>query len=315
MDLPQVDLTDAQRRTLERLIGTGERPAYEDDLAEHLRGRMEAAIGERTTPGGVWIGKRRLTEFGQCEGLLAADLLEEMPPFEHDERSAIGAVVHRAIQADIEVGAVDREDAPEAVCALAVEKLLADASKRSFAEFWTAADEASRERVLGEASGLLARFRATFPPLRAYRSALTPSAEFRVKADLREGVVSMSGYVDLAIGRPEKGRATRLLVDHKTGAAHQEQVEEMRYYALVHTLQHAVPPYRIASFFVGSGEWQAEDVSYEVLEHAADRVAATARRAIDLLEGDGAGPLNPGPWCGWCPRADGCPARAAADTA
>ena len=308
-------LTDAQRRTYERLIGTEARPGYEAELAGDLRERMERAIGERTTPGGVWIGKRRLTAHGQCEGLLAADVLEELPPFVHNEKSALGAVLHRAIQAEVEVGSAKRDDDALAVCALAVEKLLADAKQEAFTDYWSELGAAARDALLADAARLLGSFRATFPPLRELRRELTPSAELRVKADLRDGAVQLSGYVDLALGKPEKGHATRLLVDHKTGGAHPEHAEEMRYYALVHTLQHGVPPYRIASFFVESGEWQAEDVDYEVLEHAADRVATAARRAVDLLEGDEAGPLRAGPWCSWCPRAPGCPARAAAASA
>lgn len=311
LDLNGLDLSAQQLRTLERLIGLEERPQHTSELRDELRARMEAAIGDRTTPGGVWIGKTRVSEHARCEGLLAADVLEEGAPFVHDRRSATGKLAHRAIQADVEVGGTKRVDEPHEVAELAVRKLLEADRESEFRDFWEGTEEGERREIVADAARLLARFREVFPPLRDLRRELQPAAEFRVKTQLSDGVVLLSGYVDLSLGRPEKGRASRLFVDHKTGGAYPEHAEDLRYYALVHTLQHGAPPYRLASFFAESGEWQAEDVDVNVLEHAADRTAAAAKRAIDFLEGDEATELNPGPWCGWCPRARSCPESAA----
>lgn len=320
--ISSVNLSPEQERTYRLLIGVGERPGYDSGLAEDLRSRMEAAVGERTTPGGVWIGKRRVSEWAQCEGLLAADVLEEMPEFAHDEKSALGKIFHRAVQADVELVGKARGDGSEGhMCRYAIRRLAArredpdDPEKfdDAFALFWNALDEPTQERILGEAVQMLATFRRVFPPMADLRADHIPSAEFRMRAQLLEGVVTMSGRVDLALGRPVDGKATRLLIDHKTGGAFPEHAEELRFYALMHTLQRGAPPYRIASYFATSGEWQAEDIEYEILEHVADRAATAARRAIDFLEGDPPEDLKSGPWCGWCPRASGCPARIAAD--
>ncbi len=81
----------------------------------------------------------------------------------------------------------------------------------------------------------------------------------------------------------------------------------MRFYALLMTLRFGVPPYRVASFFLESGAWQAEDVTEEALMHAADRVVAAARTAAALANGREPS-LSAGPYCGWCPRAAVCPA-------
>ena len=67
------------------------------------------------------------------------------------------------------------------------------------------------------------------------------------------------------------------------------------------TLRFGVPPYRVASLFLDSGEWQAEDVTEETLFHAADRVVAAARAAAALMNGREA-VLTAGVYCGWCPR-------------
>ena len=74
------------------------------------------------------------------------------------------------------------------------------------------------------------------------------------------------------------------MVDLKTGSAYPEFAEDMRFYALVMTLRFGVPPYRAASLFLESGTWQAEDVTEEILQHAADRVIAAARAAAALVE-------------------------------
>ena len=62
----------------------------------------------------------------------------------------------------------------------------------------------------------------------------------------------------------------------------------------------------MASLFLESGEWQAEDVGEVALQHAADRVIAAARAAAALWNGREP-ELTPGVYCGWCPRAEACP--------
>jgi len=80
----------------------------------------------------------------------------------------------------------------------------------------------------------------------------------------------------------------------------------MRFYALLLTLRFGVPPYRVASLFLESGQWQSEDVTEELLQHAADRAIAAARSAAALLNGRAA-VLTPGVYCAWCPRSSVCP--------
>jgi len=105
--------------------------------------------------------------------------------------------------------------------------------------------------------------------------------------------------------RLEPNRATRLVVDLKTGSAYPEFAEDMRFYALVMTLRFGVPPYRAASLFLESGTWQAEDVTEELLQHAADRAISAARAAAALSNGRDPA-LTPGVYCSWCPQAATC---------
>jgi len=146
-----------------------------------------------------------------------------------------------------------------------------------------------------------------------------PLPELRVAAEVAHGRVVLSGKVDLVLIRPEPGsgraaRPLRLAVDLKTGSPRSQHAEDMRLYALLMALRYGVPPYRVATFFLESGEWQPEDVTEETLGRAIDRVVAAVRTALSLLGGAEAA-LHPGPYCGWCPRAPGCPAFAAARAA
>jgi hypothetical protein len=79
----------------------------------------------------------------------------------------------------------------------------------------------------------------------------------------------------------------------------------MRFYALLMTLRFGVPPYRVATLFLESGEWQSEDVNEELLVHAADRVISAARSAA-ALKGGRPPKLTGGRYCEWCPRGLSC---------
>ena len=297
-------LTDPQRRTLDRLIGTGERPVFATDLRQRLADRIESAVRELDLAEPLWFGKEALNQLARCEGRFAARLGGEDPPFEHSVTTAAGVLVHKAIEVD--VGA--REDLePHGIAVTAAERLC-DREER-FAEFWRGRPAAEQDELLMEVVRKVSLFQGSFPPLRELRREMAPITELGVKAQLSGGDLTLSGKIDLVLGVPDRlepCRATRLAVDLKTGGAWPEYAEDMRFYALLMTLRFGVPPYRVASLFLDSGEWQSEEVSEETLLHAADRVVAAARTAGALLGGREP-ELTPGSWCGWCPRAFTCP--------
>ena len=126
--------------------------------------------------------------------------------------------------------------------------------------------------------------------------------------DVEHILVKHAGPVTrVVLNRPEPSRSTRLLLDLKSGGAWPEHPEDMRLYALLYTLRFGVPPLRVATVFLSSGEWQAEEVSEDTLVHAADRVVRAARAAAELAEGREER-LTAGPYCSWCPRRSACPA-------
>lgn len=297
-------MTDPQRRTLEQLIGVGERPLFPADLRQRLVDRIEDAVRGLELREPLWLGKEKVTDHGRCEGKFQAAILGEGPPFQHSAKSAAGVLLHRAIE--VEVGSRVELD-PHAVAARAADRMVE--SEARFAEHWRTLSAAEQDEVLMDVVRRIVLFRASFPSLRDLRSDLAPITELPAKAELLGGTLTLSGRIDLVLGLPRKAeptRAMRLAIDLKTGGAYPEYAEDMRLYALLMTLRFGVPPYRVASLFLDSGEWQAEDVTEDTLFHAADRVVAAARAAAALAGGREA-ILLPGVYCGWCPRAETCP--------
>jgi hypothetical protein len=299
-----MQLTDPQRLTLERLIGTGERPVFSADLAQRLRDRIEEAARGLDLAEPLWLGKERLQDLQRCEGTLQSKLLGEAPPFSHSAASASGVLLHKAIE--VEVGArdgLDPHQAAQVAAARLVEK------EERFAEFWRERSAPEQDDLLMEVVRKLTLFQGSFPPLRDLRRELAPATELGVRAELLGGALVLSGKIDLLLGAPDRIeplRGTRLAIDLKTGSAYPEYVEDNRFYALLLTLRFGVPPYRVASLFLEGGTWQAEEVDEHVLGHAADRVIAVARTAAALRAGREAR-LTPGRWCAWCPRLSTCP--------
>jgi len=302
-----VELAPAQRRTLEGLIGTGERPIFPGDVVQRVRDRIEETARAFELAEPMWLGKSALNDLGRCPGLFDAVRSGERAPFAFSTKSAAGRLAHKAVE--LEVAGRD-ERAPHDLVEQAAERLHEDAA---FAAYWTELDGLHRDETLMDAAKTLELFRSTMPPLRLMRRELAPSTEWHVRAELLGGALVLTGQLDLVLGATaptEPARATRLAIDLKTGRAWPEHAEDMRFYALLLALRFGVPPYRVATLYLDSGEWQAEDVDAPVLERAADRVV-DAIRAAAAADAGRPPTLRPGPYCTWCPRALTCPSSAA----
>jgi RecB family exonuclease len=303
IDQPPSMLTPAQRRTLDQLIGRGPPPPQEPALGAQIRQDMEArmvagglgrAVAHRPDRAEVWLSKNRLNDRERCEGLFRVRLFGEAPPFQHTPRTAGGSLFHKAIEIDV---ITERRADPATICGRASERLAT--TDTSFGDYWSRTDPLVRAEVLADAAGRLSLFRDSFPPLQRRWS---PQPELRLRAVLAGGRVVLTGAPDLVLGRTR-----RLVVDFKSGGAWPEHPEDMRFYALLLLLRTGVAPYRVATFFLDSGEWQAEDVTDEILRRAADRVVDASTAALRLFGGR-APQLSPGRHCGWCPVRSDCPA-------
>jgi hypothetical protein len=301
-----VELSPPQRRTLERLIGQGERPLFSADVVSRLRDRIEEAVRAVELAEPLWLGKSSLNDLARCAGLFDAIRAGERGPFSFTPRFAAGRLAHKAVELEV-AGREDRD--PHGLVEEAAARLVDD---EAFRGFWDGLDGLRRDETLMDAAKTLELFRSTMPPLRRMRRELAPSTEWHVRVELLGGAVMLSGTMDLVLGSAspvEAGRATRLAIDLKTGRAWPEHAEDMRFYALLLALRFGVPPYRVATLYLESGEWQAEDVDERILDRAAERVIG-AVRAVAASEAGRALDLSPGHYCRWCPRSAVCPVSA-----
>lgn len=293
-----------QQRTLDGLMArTIERPVFADDVASRLRAHLGDALGGLSFPRPLWLNKHRLNHHAKCDGLFLAELLNEGPPFEHRFATAAGSLAHKAVEIDVPRR---RQDPVTELVARAADRVVA--GDPGFAAYWNGLDPVENSEICAEAVRLVEQFRMSFPPL---LPEWTPLVEFPIRQVF--GAMTLSGRVDIVLGSQDPDvsmRARRLAVDLKTGRAYPEFPEDMRLYALLLTLRTGVPPFRVASVFMDSGEWQAEDVTEQTLFHAANRVVEAATSASKLLARDER-QLRPGPYCRWCPRRRTCPALAA----
>lgn len=119
------------------------------------------------------------------------------------------------------------------------------------------------------------------------------------------------GKVDLALGRAAGDEARVLLVDLKTGRSHASHLDDLRFYALVQTLRVGVPPFRVASYYLDTATFHAEDVTADVLEIGVRRVVEGVRKMARLRGPAAVATLSPGPACGYCAAGADCVAAAA----
>ena len=108
------------------------------------------------------------------------------------------------------------------------------------------------------------------------------------------------GKVDLVLGVARGDEARSLIVDLKTGRSYPGHLDDLRFYALVQTLRIGVPPFRVASYYLDTATFHAEDVTAEMLAVAVRRTVDGAVKMARLLDPATPAALSPGPTCTWC---------------
>ena len=131
-------------------------------------------------------------------------------------------------------------------------------------------------------------------------------AESRLRADLNDDKIVLSGKVDLTVGRPEGLRAGKVLIDLKTGGFAPNHRDDLRFYALIEALRIGVPPRLLATYYLDGGRLQGETVNEALLGSALERVVDGADAAIALKHEGREPQLRAGPPCHWCPRRTDC---------
>jgi hypothetical protein len=299
-DGPADDHNPAQQEVLAALgARPHERPQFDPRLRDELRGQLEARlepVAARVPDGEVlWVSKHLLATVHGCEGLFLA---REAEDFAWTPQTARGTVSHKAIELSISW----RGD-PSAgeLVEEAIARLIASGDR--IADYLGGLAEGERAELHGESVERVAMFLECFPKLQAR---WRPVAESRLRADLNDDRIVLSGKVDLTVGRGEGTRAGKVLIDLKTGGYSPTHRDDLRFYALVETLRLGVPPRLLASYYLDGGRLQDEVVTDDVLQSALARAVDGADAAVALKHEGRTPQLKPGAPCRWCPARHTC---------
>lgn len=321
--------TEAQRRLLRDLVGWGApRPRVDVAAVAAWRERLDsaalehasacAALGPRD-PRPMTVTKTRLARM-VCDGLQLAPT-----PYAHTMANARGTLAHAAIEDDLAAGR--GRDVP-AVVDGTWQRLASDrpGDPASLSAWLNRRDEGERADLVDEVVTLVEGFREVWPDL---GGAVRLEVERRHDVGLAGGTVRLWGVPDLVVSSPRQDdRARTLVVDLKTGMPRpQQDRDELRFYALLHTLATGRPPFRWATLYVTEGRHEAEDLDAGLLDATVRRVVDAIVQAMRLLpfergrRADAAVP-EPGPdeglaivaggWCRDCRRAATCAVRSLA---
>jgi hypothetical protein len=293
-------LTPAQRRVTEELLALGQpRPRFDPPLAEDLRARLEASFEPHLEGLGaevLWISKSALAQVHACEAHYVAEL---GPLGGWNTATAEGEVTHRAIQLSV---ALDDTPPPHELVDHAISQLAADQAG-SLGAFLAALSVPARAELRALAANGVATFLECWPPL---PSTWWPRTELRVRAELCQGRVVLQGKIDLALGRAVGPEARCLFLDLKTGSRYAAHLDDLRFYALVQTLRIGVPPFRVASYYLDSASFHAEDVTSDTLEIALRRTMDGAAKMLELRSHQRAPEVTPCPRCRYCRARSTC---------
>jgi len=270
------------------------RPAFRETLADDLRRTLEAGVAgvaARLGPGGLTVRKADLAQVHTCE---THHLAESGVPFDWHARNARGVVAHKAIELSVSL-----QPSPPAseLVDLAVERLVEDDWDWGPGRWLSEAPGVEIAELRTFAADVVHKFQDEFPPLkRSWR----PRLESALAAVLCDGLVTLRGKVDLALGQAQGTEARVMIVDFKTGRPSATHVDDLRFYAVLETLRVGVPPFRVASWYLDAGHWHHEDVDEDVLFAAARRIVDGVVKLVELQVDRRAPQVSPGPACGYC---------------
>jgi hypothetical protein len=298
---PPGTLSPNQRRIhtdLLALDGSVPRPVFRDGLADDLRAGLERDLAPFVKDAAndvLFLSKFSLYEVHACEGLLKASAAE---PFDWSIPKLRGRIVHKAIEASI---LSPRAASPLDFVDHAIERVASDGDDA--ARFVRSLSVLDLAQLKGEANDAVVKFLTDWP---AIERTWTPRVESSVRAMLCDDRVSLRAKYDLAFGRPNGMEARVIIVDFKTGREYSHYVDDLRFYALVETLRNGVPPFRVASYYLETGEFFVETITEELLGVAVRRTVDGARAMLDIRAGRREPRLTPGGWCRFCPAQNEC---------
>ena len=280
-----------------------ERPTFAADLGAQLRAQLEDGLRPLIvvldTLGieKLWVSKHKVSSIHGCE---VRFLAEDDRGFEGwTVPMARGTIAHRAVELSMHVRG-------EPVPAALVDHTLASLTEgetNGLAGWLQSISEFERADLRGAAIDKVSAFLEMWPPL---DPRWRPRSESKARVDLLDDRITLQGKVDLTLGVAEGSRAGKVLIDLKTGGFSPVHVDDLRFYALVEAIKIGVPPRRVATHYLESGNLVPEDVSEAMLGSAAVRVIDAVNRWLELRAGRAVPLLKPSAACRWCPVLTDC---------
>ena len=297
--------TPAQHRVWTDLLGAGDRrsdrPRTDPGLGQALRSRVLAGLKPSLdeVPSGtrIWLNKTALSALS-CDGRF---LDHQRTPFNWSPSAVAGQLAHSAIAVDL---AGQRTRSVEQLVDFAWRSLAAGGS--SAGVYLERLDGPDADAVRAATAARCMAFRESFPALPAW---MHPRTEVAFTWRLSGGVV-IKGVPDLVIGRPDANRRLMQLIDLKTGARRDSHRHELRLYGLLATVKYGIAPFRLTTYYLDEADWDAEDVTGELLAETADMLVRDVSHAIRLTVTPPESSelsLRAGPACNWCSMAPKCP--------
>lgn len=288
-------LTPVQQRVLDQLRRDPEPLVFPEVFVDDLIARAREGFAELSTLLGgerLWVSKHFVSEVLGCEALhLAA------PPFEWSPITARGSITHKAVELFLNWRG---EPVPAEVVDEALARLTGQPS--SLGDWLARRTDADLAEVRAYAVERFTRFVQDFPPLDPRAEPITePGARWRANH-----CIELSGRADLVIGKPEGRVSKRLIVDFKTGTRSPQHRLDLRFYALIETLQRAVPPRKLVTFYFDEAEAEVEQVTEGILTAALDRTLNAVARHAELVASEREPVKRPSYACRWCPLLGEC---------
>lgn len=296
-----MELNPQQQDVLD-LLGApkSERPTFDAGLRHELRAELEEQLAPVVaalpdTDDSLFVSKHALASIHGCEAKYLAD---DEVPFAWSPPLAQGTIAHKAIELSVtwkgQISPLDLVE--EAVARLSN-------GTNGLADWLQTVTEAEAAEIRMVANARVAQFLELFPPLQRN---WIPVPEAKMRAELADQRVVLSGRADLTLGRADGTTAGKVVIDFKTGGFQPAHADDLRLYALLDTLRIGTPPRLLASSYLESGRLQVERVTEDTLWSAVHRTADGVARLLELRSG-GAEPIRrPGPACQWCPISDDC---------
>jgi hypothetical protein len=293
------ELNPRQREIRDELLLYGQpRPALDPQLGRTLRRRAIDELGGLVAglDSSDWIrvDKHRLSQAHTCTGYLRARSAEE---FGWSVANVRGKVLHRALESLI-MSAYRRS--PLELSHAAIDELGEDTDERTPGPFLAALPASDRQDLARDINDLVVKFVSDWPPV---LSGWSPRVESPVK--LAFGPLHFQAHFDLALGVPAGDEPRTFIVDFKTGWEQTDHRLEARFYGLMETLRSRVPPYRVATYYLDSGDYTVDDVDEELLSTTFDWVVEGVQRIL-LARSDEPVTYEPSSACRWCPARHDC---------